>query len=203
MYNAVKKEGYDIGAAKATTRKGYSGFHKFCINKFYNIISKISTVKMENGQREYRLMTKQVVNAILSHKEYNLFNKGLLNDVGFKIKWIEYENVERVAGDTKFPYKRMIKYAIKGIIDYSTFPLSFILFTGIFMFLITFILLMLTIIFAICSVSVNYTILIISTIILFVSSIQVSLMGIMALYIAQIHLEVKNRPLYIVREDNF
>lgn len=202
MYAAITKEHYDIAAAKATTRKGYSGFHKFCTNLFFKISNKISTVKMLDGQREFRLMTRQVVDALLMYKEYNLFNKGLLNDVGFKIKWIEYENVERVAGDTKFPYKRMINYAITGLIDYSVFPLRFILYLGIFFLIAAFILLITIIVFAIVSIHINFTILILSEILLILFGIVLIALGIMSLYLAQIHLEVKHRPLYIIKEDN-
>lgn len=202
MYDSIKNKGYDIAAAKALTRKGYSKFHKFCTNMFFKISNKISTVKMLDGQREYRLMTKQVVNAILEHNEYNLFNKGLLNDVGFKIDWIEYENVERKAGDTKFPYKRMINYALTGLIDYSLFPLKSIMYIGMLLFLSSFILLFLTIIFAVCSIDVNFEIMILSTIMTILFGIVLLSLGVMSMYIAQIHLEVKRRPLYIIREEN-
>ena len=202
MYNALTIEKYDIAAAKALTRKGYSKLHKLCTKLFFKISNKISTVKMQDGQREYRLMTRQVVNAILCHNEYNLFNKGLLNDIGFKIKWIEYENVERKAGNTKFPYKRMIKYALTGIIDYSIFPLKFILFMGIVLLFVSLILLVSIIIFAICSLNVNFTILILSFVILILFGIVLTSLGIMSMYISQIHLEVKKRPLYIIREEN-
>lgn len=202
MYDAIKKEGYDIAAAKALTRKGYSKIHKFCINMFYKITNNISSVKMIDGQREYRLMTRQVVDAILEYKEYNLFNKGLLNDVGFDIKWIEYENVERVAGDTKFPYKRMIKYALTGIIDYSLFPLTFVLYMGIVLTIVSFLLTILTIIFACCSLSVNFVVLILSILMTLLTGITLICMGIISMYIAQIHTEVKNRPLYIIKDTN-
>lgn len=200
MYDALTKKGYDIAATKTISRKGYSKFHEFCTKVFYNFSNKISSVKMIDGQRDYRLMTRQVINAVLQHKEYNLFNKGLLNDVGFKIKWIEYENIERKLGKTKFFFKRLLKYALTGIIDYSLFPLNFILYMGIFLFLASILLTITTIILICFSVSVNFTILILSIVILFLAGIQMLCMGIMSLYISQIHLEVKRRPLYIIKE---
>ena len=202
MYDSIKKKGYDIAAAKALTRKGYSKFHKFCTNMFFKIPNKISTVKMLDGQREYRLMTKQVVNTILEYKEYNLFNKGLLNDVGFKVDWIEYENVERKAGTTKFTYKRMINYAITELIDYSTFPLKFILYMGILLLFISFGLVIFTIVSLICSLNINYTFLFLSLIMTILFGIVLLALGIMSMYLAQIHLEVKRRSLYIIRESN-
>jgi glucosyltransferase len=200
MYKALHDNSYDIAAAKVTTRKGYSFFHKICTKIFFNIINKISSVKMIDGQREYRLMKRKVVDGILEYKEYNLFNKGLLNDIGFKTKWIEYENIERIAGNTKFTYKRMIKYATTGILDYSLVPLKFILFFGLFISFLSFILLLLIIIFYCFNLKMDFLALWLIFGILFLFGIQITFMGVISLYLSQIHLEVKNRPLYIVRE---
>ncbi len=202
MYEALKKEGYDIAEAKAMSRHGYSAFHQFCINAFYFITEKISTIKMVNGQREYALMTRQVVNAILENKEHKLFNKGIIIDVGFNKKWIEYENVERAAGETKFPYVRMIKYAVGGIMNYSSFPLTFILFFGVFTFVLFFILFIVALISKI-KAGENVGAYLAS----FVPAglavgILATLMGIMSLYISLIVTEVKDRPLYMVKESN-
>ena len=188
-------EGYDIAAAKATSRKGYSLIHRLCIKAYYKIINKISNTKMIDGQREYRLMNRKVINAILEHKEYNLFNKALLNDVGFKIKWIEYENEERIAGKTKFNFKRMVNYSIKGIVAYSNFPLILLIYLG----LISKVASLLT--FIIFLVNKNIYLLITSLFTLLLGVILLS-SGILGLYIYQIHLEVKNRPLYLIDETN-
>ena len=188
-------EGYDIAAAKATSRKGYSLIHRLCIKLYYKIINKISNTKMIDGQREYRLMNRKVINAILEHKEYNLFNKALLNDVGFKIKWIEYENEERIAGKTKFNFKRMVNYSIKGIVAYSNFPLILLIYLG----LISKVASLLT--FIIFLVNKNIYLLITSLFTLLLGVILLS-SGILGLYIYQIHLEVKNRPLYLIDETN-
>ena len=200
MYHVIKDEHYDIAAARAMTRHGYSAVHKFCTSCFFGITNRISSVKMLDGQREYRLMTRQAVNAILEHQETLLFNKGLLNDIGFRVKWIEYENQERVAGDTKFPYKRMMKYAINGIIDYSVFPLNFILFFGMAMLSLTALLLLAALILTLSGSGASLTGLLIASGVLALSGIQTTFMGILALYVAHIHIEVKHRPRFIVRE---
>lgn len=202
MYDALKNENYDIAAAKAMSRHGYSKFHQFCINCFYNITAKISTIKMINGQREYALMTRQVINAVLEDKEHKLFNKGILVDVGFNVKWIEYENVERAAGETKFPYVRMIKYAVGGIMNYSSFPLTFILFVGVATFIVFFILFIVSLItksYLSNGVASYLTSFIPSGIAVGVISI---LLGIISLYISLIVIEVKQRPLYTIKEAN-
>ena len=202
MYDAIKNDSYDIAAAKAMSRHGYSKFHQFCINCFYKITESISTIKMINGQREYALMTRQVINAVLEDKERKLFNKGILVDVGFNVKWIEYENVERAAGETKFPYVRMIKYAIGGIMNYSSFPLTFVLFFGIItfvLFLILFIISLITKSYLSNGVASYLTSFIPSGLAV---GVIATLLGIMSLYISLIVTEVKQRPLYTVKETN-
>ena len=195
MYKILETGEYDIASAKTLTRKGYSCIHKICINTFYKMFNSISSVKMYDGQRDYRLMTRQVVESILKFKEYNLFNKGLLNDVGFKYKWIEYTNVERIKGVSKFPFKRLFKYATNGIISYSNFPLiSLLILASLFLFS--------SIIFLIIYLFSQSISLLFTAMFLFIISIIFLNNGIIGLYISQIHLEVKNRPIYIIKEDN-
>lgn len=195
MYSSIKNKGYDIAAAKALTRKGYSFIHKLCIKTFYSISNGMSSVKMIDGQREYRLMTRQVIEAILKHDEYNLFNKGLLNDVGFKVKWIDYVNVERSVGTTKFPFIRMMKYAVNGLLAYSVVPLVAISLLGFVMVFLT-VLAMAVMLFSgsVSDFGIGITLL------LMMNTLIIFCLGIMALYISQIHREVKHRPRYIVRE---
>lgn len=200
MIACMQDENADIVATIATTRTGYSAFHRLCTNMFYKLFNAFSSVKILDGQRDYRLMTRQVVNAILAHKEYNLFDKGYFADVGFCTKWIEFENVARQAGETKWPVKRLLKFSISGIISYSVLPLQLILFSGIALLGIAAILLLVTLIFALCGSAVSYTALLISTGILALFGIQITLVGVLALYVAQIHTEVKGRPRFIVRE---
>lgn len=199
MYHAIKDEHYDIAVVRAMTRHGYLAVHKFCTSCFFDINNRISSVKMLDGQREYWLMIRQAVNAILEHQERLLFNKGILNDIGFRVKWIEYENQERVAGDTKFPYKKMMKYAVNGIIDYSVFPLNFILFFGMAMLGVTMLLLLAALVFTLFGSGASLTGLLIASGVLALSGIQITLVGLFALYVAHI-LEVKHRPRFNARK---
>ena len=120
MYRLVTEEGYDCVATKSTSRNGYSFFRKFCTKWYYRIIGAISKTEMVAGARDYRLMTRQMVDAILSMKEYNRYSKGLFSFVGFDTKWIEFENQERVAGTTKWSFWKLFSYALDGITAFST-----------------------------------------------------------------------------------
>lgn len=200
MYNSLKNEDYDIAAAKTVTRKGYKFLHKLFIKIYYGIFNKISNVKMIEGQRDYRLMKRKVVNTILLYNEKCLYNKGLLNDVGYKIKWIDYEIAERTSGTTKFKFKRLVKYAITGIISYSILPLKLILYCGFFFLLLSFLMLILLLVNVLVSLGINAGIFSIIIFIFVLFGIQNIFLGIIALYLSQIHIEVKNRPLYVVSE---
>ena len=123
MYDLIKNDGYDCVATRRVTRKGEPPIRSFFARVFYKLINKISDVEMVDGARDYRLMTKQMVKAIVSMKEYNRYSKGLFSFVGFNTKWLEYENIERVAGETKWSFWKLFKYAIEGITAFSTTPL--------------------------------------------------------------------------------
>ena len=125
MYDAIKNEGYDSVGTRRVTRKGEPPIRSFFARMFYKIINKMSNIEMVDGARDYRLMKRQVVDSIISLKEYNRYSKGLFSFVGFDTKWIEYENVERVAGETKWSFWKLFKYAIEGITAFSTTPLIF------------------------------------------------------------------------------
>lgn len=200
MVECIEKNDIDIVATIATTRKGYSAFHKLCTKCFYKIFNSLSSVQIRDGQRDYRLMTRQVVDAITRHKEYNLFDKGYFTDVGFRTKWITFENVERPAGQTKWPFKRLLKFSLSGIIGYSVLPLKAISVVGILEMGIAAILLLLMLILHIGGVKIAYTSMLIASGILCLFGIQMTALGVMAAYIAQIHTEVKARPRFIVRE---
>lgn len=200
MYQAITEEGFDCAATRRMDRKGEARLRSFFARMFYKIINKISSADIMDGARDYRLMTRQVVDAILSMCEYNRFTKGIFGWVGFKTKWIAYENVERVAGDTKWSFWSLLTYALEGIIAFSTTPLAIASLAGVFLsgIAVLFIIgiIVKTLIFGdpvdgwpslVC-------------IILLVSGIQLLCMGIIGQYLAKTYMEAKKRPVYICRE---
>lgn len=199
MMECIEQDDVDIVATIATTRKGYSAFHKFCTKCFYKIFNSLSSIQIRDGQRDYRLMTRQVVDAIIRHKEYNLFDKGYFTDVGFRTKWIKFENVERPAGETKWGFKKLLKFSISGIISYSVLPLKAISIAGIFEVGIAVILLLVMLILTLLRIKLHIYMLIIAGV-LMLFGVQMTALGVLAAYVAQIHTEVKVRPRFIVRE---
>ena len=200
MYNAIKEEGYDCVGTRRVTRKGEPPIRSFFARMFYKIINKMSSIEMVDGARDYRLMKRKVVDAIISLKEYNRYSKGLFSFVGFDTKWIEYENVERVAGETKWSFWKLFKYAIEGITAFSTTPLILSSLIGIIFCILSFV----AIIFIIVRTLVNgdptagWPSLV--CIIVFVSGVQLFSIGIIGQYLSKTYLEVKNRPIYIIKE---
>lgn len=138
MYQAVTVEGYDSVATRRVTRKGEPPIRSFFARIFYKIMNKISKTELVDGARDYRLMNRKFVDALLSMKEYNRFTKGLFGWVGFKTKWIEFENVERVAGETKWSFWKLLVYAIEGIVAFSTTPLVIATIIGLLFCLLAF-----------------------------------------------------------------
>ncbi len=202
MYNTMKNEGYDVVGTRRITRKGEPKIRSFFARIFYKFINKISDIEMVDGARDYRLMTRQVVDSILMLKEYNRYSKGLWSFVGFKIKWLEYENVERVAGETKWSFWKLFKYAVEGITAFSTAPLILSSFIGVLFCLIAFILIIVIIIktLVIGDPTSGWPSLV--CIIFFVSGIQLFSLGIIGQYLSKTYLEVKRRPIYIIKEKN-
>lgn len=187
---------YDIVATRRVTRSGEPKIRSFFARMFYKIINKMSKTEMVDGARDFCLMRKNVCQSILSLKEYNRYFKGIFSFIGFNVKWLEYENIKRVAGETKWSFWGLFKYAIEGIVGYTTVPLvlpiifSFIFFlASIFLLIISFINI------------VGFTYLLLS-IILFSFSLVFLFMGIIGIYLSKTYLEVKNRPIYIIRESN-
>ena len=202
MYDAIIVEGYDSVGTRRVTRKGEPVIRSFFARMFYKLINKMSNIEMVDGARDYRLMKKQVVEAIISLKEYNRYSKGLFSFVGFDTKWIEYENIERVAGETKWSFWKLFKYALEGITAFSTVPLILSSIIGIIFCILAF--------FAIVFIIVKTLVFgdptdgwpSLACIIVFVSGVQLFSIGIIGQYLSKTYLEVKNRPIYIVKEQN-
>ena len=200
MYDMIKNEGYDCIATRRITRKGEPPIRSFFARCFYKLINHISDVKMVDGARDFRLMTRQMVDNITSIREYNRFSKGLFSFVGFKTKWIEYENVERVAGKTKWSFWKLFKYAIEGITAFSTAPLIFSSFIGLLFCVVSFFLILFIIIKTLLYGDPTSGWPSMVCIIFFVSGVQLFSLGIIGQYLSKTYLEVKHRPTYIVKE---
>ena len=202
MIRLIEKEGYDCVATKSTSRNGYSFLRKTFTKWFYDIIGKLSKTEMVPGARDYRLMTRKMVNAIVEMKEYNRYSKGLFSFVGFKTKWIEFENQERVAGTTKWNFWKLFSYALDGIVGFSTAPLTMAAIMGVLFCLIAFIIIIVIIVKTLIFGDPTSRWPSLACIIFMVSGIQLLCLGVIGQYLAKVYLEVKNRPIYIVRESN-
>ena len=200
MYKTLENSDYDCVATRRVTRKGEPVIRSFFARCFYKIINKMSKYEMVDGARDYRLMTRQMVDSIVSLKEYNRYSKGLFSFVGFNTKWIEYENVNRVAGETKWSFWKLFKYALEGIVAFSTAPLSFASILGIIFCIISLIFVIVIIVKTLIFGDPTSGWPSLACIILFVSGIQLFCMGIIGQYLAKAYLETKNRPIYIVKE---
>lgn len=201
MYNYIKNDNYDCVATRRSTRKGEPPIRSFFAKMFYRLINMISKTEIVDGARDYRLMKRKMVDAILSMKENNRFLKGIYGWVGFKTKWIEYENVERSAGTTKWSFWKLFLYSIEGIVAFSTVPLIIVSFVGIAICIIAFIMFIYIVINALKdNRSTGWPSIMCS--IFGLSGIQLFSMGIIGIYLSKIYLEGKKRPLYIVKEDS-
>lgn len=197
MIRLIEEEDYDIVGTRRVTRKGEPPIRSFFARCFYKLINKMSNVEMVDGARDYRLMKKIVVDNILRLGEYNRYSKGLFSFVGFKTKWLEYENIERVAGETKWSFWKLFKYAIEGIVAFTTVPLVMSFVFGIIFLIAALVFFIL----ALCSTYYG-TVFHIIWVILFSSGIILMILGVIGEYLSKTYLEVKNRPIYIVRETN-
>lgn len=202
MFRAVTEEGYDSAATRRVSRKGEPAIRSFFARMFYKIMNHISDTDIVDGARDFRLMNRQFVDALLELKEYNRFSKGLFGWVGYKTKWIEFENVERVAGETKWSFWSLFKYSIEGILAFTTAPLVLASILGVFLCFVAFVFILFIIIRKLCfNNSVNgwaSTVCIISLL----GGIQLFSIGVLGQYLAKLYSEVKNRPIYLVRETN-
>ena len=200
MYDIIKNDGYDCVGTRRVTRKGEPPIRSFFARIFYKLINKMSKVEMVDGARDYRLMTRQMVDSIISIREYNRYSKGLFSFVGFNTKWLEYENVERVAGETKWSFWKLFKYALEGITAFSTTPLVFSSVLGLIFCLVAFVMIIFIIIRTIAYGDPTSGWPSMVCIIFFVSGIQLFSLGIIGQYLSKAYLEVKHRPIYIIKE---
>ncbi len=202
MLEAVLDEGYDVAAARRVSRKGEPKIKSFFSHRFYKVFNRISDIDMVEGATDYRIMTRQVVDSVLNLPEYNRFSKGLFQWVGFDTKWIEYENIERIAGESTWSFWGLIKYSIEGLVAFTTLPLSVSTFLGMVFSVIAFIYMLFIIIrYLIYSEAVpGYPTLICSLLLL--GGIQLLSIGVLGKYLEKTYFEAKNRPIFIVQESN-
>ena len=200
MYNLIVNENYDCVGTRRVTRKGEPPIRSFFARMFYKIINKMSKIEMVDGARDYRLMTRQVVDSIISLGEYNRYSKGLFSFVGFETKWIEFENVERVAGETKWSFWKLFIYALEGIVAFSTAPLAIAAILGFLFCFISFVAILVIIIktLVVGDPVAGWPSMV--CIMFFLSGIQLFSVGIIGQYLSKTYLETKKRPIYIVKE---
>lgn len=200
MYEILQNDDYDSVATRRQNRTGEPPIRSFFARCFYKIINKISDADIVDGARDYRLMKRKMVDAILSMSEYNRFSKGIFGWVGFRTKWLPYENVERVAGETKWSFWKLFLYSIQGIVAFSTVPLSIATVIGLLMFLFAFIIVVYIIIKTLILGDPVGGWPSLACMIMFMGGVQLLCMGILGQYLAKTYLEAKHRPIYIVAE---
>lgn len=195
------RQGYDSVATRRVSRKGEPPIRSFFARRFYGLMKLISKTEIVDGARDYRLMTRQMVDAILSMTEYNRFTKGIFGWVGYETKWLEYENIERVKGETKWSFWKLLLYSLDGIMAFSTMPLAMSSFMGILFCLLSFLLIIFIVVRAavfgdpvagwpslVCIISL-------------IGGVQMFFIGVVGQYLAKMYMEVKNRPIYLVKEE--
>lgn len=202
MYLTVSRNEYDIAAARRVSRKGEPMLRSFFARTFYKLINHISKVEFVDGATDFRMLSRAAVNAILELKEYNRFSKGIFEWIGFRTKWIEYENVERVAGETKWSFWKLFLYSIDGIVAFSTFPLSLSSIIGCIFCIIA----VIGIVFIVANTllygnPVDGFPTLVCLLLLIEGSLQLSL-GVIGQYLSKTYLETKQRPIYIIHESD-
>nr|WP_308624275.1 glycosyltransferase family 2 protein [uncultured Eisenbergiella sp.] len=200
MFSYIK-EGYDSVATRRVTRKGEPPVRSFFARMFYKLVNRISKTEIVDGARDYRLMTRQVVDAILQMTEYNRFTKGIFGWVGYSTKWLEFENVERMHGETKWSFWKLFIYALDGIIAFSTVPLALASILGVVFCFIAFLLILVIIVktLAVGDPVGGWPSMV--CIICMVSGVQLFCLGIVGQYMSKTYMEVKKRPIYLVKEE--
>ncbi len=202
MYQAIHSEGYDIAAARRISRKGEPPIRSFFARCFYKLINKISKAEFVDGASDFRMLSRRAVDALLELGEYNRFSKGIFGWIGFRTKWIPYENVERVAGETNWSFWKLLVYSLEGIIAFSTTPLAIASLIGILFCLVALVWMVAIVVKTLVwgDPVAGYPTLA-CLLLLIGGSIQLSL-GIIGQYLAKTYLETKQRPIYIVGESS-
>ncbi len=202
MLHAVREEGYDCAGTRRVNRKGEPPIRSFFARCFYRLINQMSDTKLVDGARDYKLLSRQAVNALLSLQEYNRFSKGLYEWIGFRTKWLEFQNVERVAGETKWSFWKLFKYSLEGILGFSTQPLALASWLGMAFMFISLVAIMTLAIrqFAFHNSVDGWTSMV--CIALLLSGIQLFCLGVFGQYLAKMYLEIKRRPHYIIAEES-
>ena len=202
MYKAVTEEGYDCVGSRRVTRKGEPPIRSFFARMFYKLINKMSDAQIVDGARDFQMMSRKVVDAILSMGEYNRFSKGIFGWIGFNKKWLEYENIERVAGETKWSFWKLFLYALEGIIAFSTAPLVVCSVFGLLCCVLAFVMILVIIVRTLVFGDPTAGWPSMVCIMLLLSGIQMLGIGIVGQYLAKTYLETKKRPIYLVGETN-
>ena len=199
MYNYVKDGEFDCATTRRTSRKGESKIRSFFARMFYKIMNKISQTEIVDGAQDFRFMTRQMVDSILEMSEYNRFSKGIFSWVGFRVKYMPYENVERPAGTTSWSFWGLFKYSLEGIMAFSTAPLALSIFLAIISAVLSVPLFLVAIIGAIFGWGIS-TALAVSGTVLLAGAMQLFCIGILGMYLGKTYMEVKGRPVYIAGE---
>ena len=200
MLSGVQNEGFDCVATRRVTRKGEPKLRSYFARKFYRIINRLSKTEVVDGARDFRLMTRPMVDAILSLNEVSRFSKGIFSWVGFETKWLEYENVQRVAGETKWSFWKLLLYSLDGIIGFSTAPLAVASFMGMVFCLLAFVMILYFFIKTLVWGDPVAGFPAMICIILLLGGIQLFCIGILGQYLSKTYLETKRRPIYIAKE---
>jgi len=201
MYYALYIEQYDCCAGKRVDRCGERKLRNFLSSSFYKIIQKLTNMDMRDGEGDFRMMNRVMVDAILEIKEYNRYMKGIFSFVGFDTKWIPYHNTKRIAGETKWNFKSLFRYAMEGIVSFSTKPLTFAGIIGVFLLVIAFMIGSFLLVQFLLQKNIDSTFILLEVFLL-VSSLQMIFVSILGQYLSKDYLENKKRPIYIVKESN-
>lgn len=201
MYAAVTEEGYDSAATRRVTRKGEPPIRSLFARMFYRLINKMSKTEIVDGARDYRIMSRRMVDAIVEMSEYNRFTKGIYGWIGFETKWIAYENIERVAGETKWSFWKLLLYSIEGITAFSTAPLRLASLVGFIFTVLAFMMIVFIVVRKLVLGDPTPGWPSLACIIVFIGGVQLFCIGILGEYLSKTYLETKKRPIYITKEE--